>query len=160
MKGGARLLGLFFVGVGGLLLLDQLSKWLVLETLTKVDTQALIEGVLHFTYCENRGAAFGILENQIWFFIVITVLVLFGVGYYMVRYRPTSKWLNGSLLLLTGGALGNFVDRIFRGYVIDFIDFRLIDFAIFNVADCFVVVGACMLAIYMIFSEYKKEKNK
>lgn len=153
-------MGLFFVGVGGLLLLDQLTKWLVLETLTKVDTQALIEGVLHFTYCENRGAAFGILENQIWFFVLITVLVLAGVGYYMVRYRPTSKWLNGSLLLLTGGALGNFVDRIFRGYVIDFIDFRLIDFAIFNVADCFVVVGACMLAIYMIFSEYKKEKNK
>ncbi len=154
------MLGLFFVGIGVLLLIDQLSKWLVLETLTKVDTVALFDGVLHLTYCENRGAAFGILQNQIWFFVFITVLVLVGTGYYMVRYRPQNKWLNVSLLLLVGGALGNFADRIFRGYVVDFIDFRLIDFPIFNVADCFVVIGAFMLAFYLIFSEYNKEKTK
>ncbi len=153
------LLGVFFIGIAVLLAADQITKWIVLEKLTQVETVSLIPNVFHLTYCENRGAAFGILQNQIWIFSVITVTVLLGVIYFMVRYRPKNKWLNVSLILLVGGALGNFIDRIFRGFVVDFLDFRLINFPIFNAADCFVVAGAIMLALYLIFSEYKKEKK-
>lgn len=154
------MLGIFFIGIIALLAVDQLSKWIVLNTLTKVETIPLINGVFHLTYCENRGAAFGILQNKVWVFVIITVAVLAAVIYYMLRYRPKSKWLNFSLILLVGGALGNFADRICRGFVVDFFDFCLINFPIFNVADCFVVVGAVMLAGYLIFSEYHKEKKQ
>ncbi len=154
------MLGVFFVGIAALLLLDQITKWIVLNTLTKVDTVALIDGIFHFTYCENRGAAFGIMQNRVWFFVVITIAVFIAVIWYMIKYKPKNKWLIFSLTLLMGGALGNFVDRIFRGYVVDFLDFRLINFPIFNVADCFVVIGAILLACYMIFSEYEKEKKQ
>lgn len=114
------MLGIFFIGIIALLAVDQLTKWVVLNTLTEMETVPLLNGIFHFTYCENRGAAFGILQNQVWVFIVITVLVLVAVIYYMLRYRPTSKWLNASLILLIGGALGNFADRICRGFVVDF----------------------------------------
>ena len=154
------MLGVFFVGIAALLLLDQLTKRIVLNTLTKVDTVALIDGIFHLTYCENRGAAFGIMQNRVWFFVVVTVAVFVAVIWYMIKYKPKNKWLNFSLTLLMGGALGNFVDRIFRGYVVDFLDFRLINFPIFNVADCFVVIGAILLAYHIIFSEYEKEKKQ
>ena len=154
------MLGVFFVGIAALLLLDQLTKRIVLNTLTKVDTVALIDGIFHLTYCENRGAAFGIMQNRVWFFVVVTVAVFVAVIWYMIKYKPKNKWLNFSLTLLMGGALGNFVDRIFRGYVVDFLDFRLINFPIFNVADCFVVIGAILLACHIIFSEYEKEKKQ
>ena len=154
------MLVVFFVGVILLLAVDQLSKWVVLHTLTGVESFPLINGVFHLTYCENRGAAFGILQNQVWVFVAITIAVLASVIYYMLRVRPKNKWLNISLMLLVGGALGNFIDRIYRGYVVDFFDFCLINFPIFNVADCFVVVGAVMLAVYLIFSEYQKENRK
>lgn len=154
------MLVVFFVGVILLLAVDQLSKWVVLHTLTGVESFPLINGVFHLTYCENRGAAFGILQNQVWVFVAITIAVLAAVIYYMLRVRPKNKWLNISLMLLVGGALGNFIDRIYRGYVVDFFDFCLINFPIFNVADCFVVVGAVMLAVYLIFSEYQKENRK
>ncbi len=154
------MLVVFFVGVILLLAVDQLSKWVVLHTLTGVESFPLINGVFHLTYCENRGAAFGILQNQVWVFVAITIAVLTAVIYYMLRVRPKNKWLNISLMLLVGGALGNFIDRIYRGYVVDFFDFCLINFPIFNVADCFVVVGAVTLAVYLIFSEYQKENRK
>ena len=153
------MLGLFFVGIVVLLAVDQITKLIVLKTLTNVGTMPVLQNVFHLTYCENRGAAFGILQNQTWIFIIITVAVLVAVIYFMVRMRPKNLWLNFSLILLIGGALGNFVDRIFRGFVIDFLDFRIINFPIFNVADCFVVVGAILLGCYIIFSEQKKEKE-
>ena len=154
------MLGVFFIGIAVLLLLDQITKWIVLKTLVSVDTVALIDGVFHLTYCENRGAAFGIMQNQVWFFVIVTIVVLTAVIWYMIKHKPENKWLNYSLTLLIGGALGNFIDRIFRGYVVDFLDFRLINFPIFNVADCFVVAGAILLAFYLIFSEYEKEKKQ
>lgn len=154
------MLGIFFVGIFSLLAIDQLTKWIVLEKLPLGDTVALIEGVFHFTHHRNTGAAWGILDGRIWLLAIVTLVVLVAVIYYMVRYRPKNKWLNASLILLTGGALGNFFDRIFRGFVVDFLDFRLINFPIFNVADCFIVVGAVIFAAYMIFCEYQKEKKQ
>lgn len=154
------MLVLFFIGVILLTAADQFSKWIVLQKLTEYESVPLLKNVFHFTYCENRGAAFGILQNQVWIFVLITVAVLVAVVYYMLRMRPQSKWLRASLMLLLSGALGNLIDRICRGYVVDFLDFCLIHFPIFNVADCFVVIGAIMLAAYLIFSEYRKENRQ
>lgn len=149
------MLSIFFVGIILLVGIDQLTKLLVINTIKSAGTIPLIKDVFHLTYWENRGAAFGILQNQRIFFIVITVAVVLGVCVFMVKKKPESFMLTGSLTLLIGGALGNFLDRLIKGYVVDFLDFRLIDFPIFNAADCFVVVGAVLLAVYLIFMEDK-----
>ncbi len=146
---------LFFIGMILLVGIDQFTKLLVINTIKDVDTVPLIKDVFHLTYWENRGAAFGILQNQRAFFIILTVAVVLGVCLFMIIKKPKSLVLNVSLTLLIGGAIGNFLDRLIKGYVVDFLDFRLIDFPIFNAADCFVVVGAVMLAIYLIFLEDK-----
>ena len=149
------MLSLFFTGMILLVLIDQLTKLLVINTIKGVETLPLINNVFHLTYWENRGAAFGILQNQRVFFIILTVLIVLAVVIFMVVKKPKSLMLNTSLTLLMGGAIGNFIDRAVKGYVVDFLDFRLINFPIFNAADCFVVVGAVLLAVYLIFMEDK-----
>ena len=149
------MLTLFFSGLVLLVLIDQLTKLLVINTIKGAETLPLIEDVFHLTYWENRGAAFGILQNQRVLFIVLTILIVSAVIIFMIAKKPKSLMLNISLTLLMGGAIGNFIDRALKGYVVDFLDFRLINFPIFNAADCFVVVGAVLLAIYLIFMEDK-----
>ena len=85
--------------------------------------------------------------------------MIVGIVFFLVKKRPKNLCLNISLVLLSGGALGNFADRLFRGYVVDFLDFRLIHFPVFNLADCFVVCGAFLLAFYVIFLEGKDKKR-
>ncbi len=150
---------LFFVGAVLLLALDQLSKLAVCEWVQPLGTVPLLENVFHLTYLENRGAAFGILQNRFGLFYIITILVIVGIVFFLVKKRPKNLCLNISLVLLSGGALGNFADRLFRGYVVDFLDFRLIHFPVFNLADCFVVCGAFLLAFYVIFLEGKDKKR-
>ncbi len=151
---------LFFIGVLFEVGLDQLTKVVASGPLQQAGTVPLIPDVFHLTYLENRGAAFGILQDQRWLFAIITVAVVIGVIVFLIRKRPENKMLVVSLTLLTGGAIGNLIDRLARGYVVDLFDFRLINFPIFNVADIFVVVGAFLLAAYLIFIEGKKEKQK
>lgn len=146
---------LFFIGIILLVLIDQLTKLLVINTIKGVETLPLIQDVFHLTYWENRGAAFGILQNQRVFFVVLTILIVLAVVVFMIVKKPKSLMLCTSLTLLMGGAIGNFIDRALKGYVVDFLDFRLINFPIFNAADCFVVVGAVLLAVYLIFMEDK-----
>ncbi len=153
------MLVLYIVGSLLLFALDQLSKFLVCEFIQPVHTIPLWKHVFHLTYLENRGAAFGILQNKFIFFYIITILVLLAILVYIIKKRPQNRCLNISLMLLSGGALGNFVDRLFRGYVVDFLDFRLINFPVFNLADCFVVCGAFLLAAYIIFVEGKSNQE-
>ena len=160
MKEKKRLLALYSIGVILLVLIDQFSKWAVVKNLMPLESIPLWENVFHLTYCENRGAAFGILQNKFGLFYVITALVVIAVTWYMVKKRPASRLLAISLTLLVGGAIGNLIDRIFRGFVVDFFDFCLIGFPIFNPADCFVVCGAVLLAYYVIFIEGKKDPAK
>ena len=150
---------LFFIGAALLVLIDQLTKLAVCQFVQGVATIPLIPDVFHFTYHRNTGAAFGIMQGQFGVFFVVTVLVVAAVVAYVLLKRPKSLWLTLSLTLLTGGALGNFVDRLFRGYVVDFLDFRLIYFPIFNGADCFVVCGAILLMAYVVFVEGKETKK-
>lgn len=152
-----------FVLMGGAIVLDQLSKWLAVVFLKSVDTVPLWEGVLHLTYHENPGAAFGILTEHRWVFMVISTVAIIALCIYLGRFRPKNFWVKLSLGMIVGGGIGNMIDRTFLGYVIDFIDFRLINFAIFNVADSFITVGAGVMMVYLIndlIREMKAEKAK
>ncbi len=144
--------------MAAVVVLDQVTKWLAASFLTKVETVPIIEDVLHLTYLENRGAAFGMLKNNRWVFLVISTVAIIGLIIYLVKYPPKNKWLLWGLSFIVGGGIGNMIDRIWLGYVVDFIDFRLINFAIFNTADSFVCIGAVLVLIYVFFfSEEKKE---
>ena len=139
-------------------ILDQVTKWLAVEFLTKVETVPLIQNVLHLTYLENTGAAFGILKNNRWVFLIISTVAIIALLAYIAKFPPKSKWLGVGLSFIVGGGIGNIIDRVLLGYVVDFIDFRLINFAVFNVADSFVCVGAVLVLIYVFFFSDKKKE--
>jgi signal peptidase II len=120
----------------------------------------LIEGVFHFTYAENRGAAFGMLQNARAFFIVLTIVVLLVLTVYMVKKRRfLGRWLRVALALIYAGALGNLIDRAILGYVRDMFDFRLINFYVFNVADACLTVGASLLILCYVVDEFRQKKR-
>ena len=123
----------------------------------------IIQDVLHLTYVENRGAAFGMLSNHRWVFMVLSTMVMFAIIFVIIKFK---KYFHPLMIVglsfTVGGGIGNMIDRTVLGYVVDFIDFTLIDFAVFNVADSFVTVGAFLLMGYMIWDtvrEFRREKQ-
>ena len=137
-----------------LALADQgLKKWAVAK-LKGHPPMVIIDKHLDLVYVENRGAAFGILENQRWIFIVITVAVICFLIYYIANHHKThSPLVNASLTLILAGAVGNLIDRVIQGYVVDFIFVKfggLYDFPVFNLADVCVVVGWGLLMIALM----------
>ena len=142
-------------------IIDQITKYITLKSLKPIGSIEVLNGILSFTYVENRGAAFGILQNARWLFIIITVLAIAAIIGYVFKVKPTDKTLLASLSLILSGAVGNMIDRIFRGFVVDMIEVTFIDYPVFNFADCCVVVGAILLAVYIIFiyKEPVKEDN-
>ena len=149
--------------IAGVIGLDQLTKWLSVVYLQGEPSFPLWREVLHFTYVENRGMAFGMLANHRWVFMVFSTVSIIALLIYLFRFRPESRWMQVSMAMIIGGGIGNMIDRIFLGYVIDFIDFTLIDFAVFNIADSFVCVGAGMMIVYLIIDlirEIKLERAK
>lgn len=150
---------LWFIIIAAVIALDQYTKYLALTRLVNYDTIPLIENVFHLTFVKNRGAAFGILQNQKWFFIVVTGAIMIGIIYYIYREKPESKLLMISLSMILGGAVGNLIDRVRYSYVVDFFDFTLINFPVFNVADSFVVVGTIFLSYYLLF-KYDAKKDE
>ena len=143
----------YLTGLAGLILLlgfDRLTKSLAVTHLKGQAAIPVIKNVFELQYLENHGAAFGLLQNQRWLLLGFTVLLLGGP--LPNRYLPLR--LTG--IFIGAGALGNMADRLFQGYVVDFLYFRLIDFPIFNVADCYVVVAA-FLAFFLIGFYYKDE---
>ena len=143
---------------------DQLSKWLVVAYLQGKESVYLIKGVLRFTYVENDGAAFGMLDDHRWVFLVLSTVMIIALIYYIVKYKPQSKWVMTSLILIVGGGIGNMIDRLLLVYVIDFIDFCAFPNLwrwVFNIADSAVCVGTFMLSLWLILDtvkEYKREK--
>ncbi len=155
------MLVLYVLGVILLTAIDQLSKWLVCLLIPHKESIIVLKNIFRLTYIRNEGAALGLMQGQLWLFFLITVAVVVAVTVYMVKKRPTQPWLVTSLTLIVGGGIGNFIDRLFRGHVIDFLDFGDLYFPyIFNLADCFVVCGAFLLAAYIIFIEGKGNKAK
>jgi len=134
---------------------DVLTKHFAV-TVFKINELEIIKDVLYFTYVENRGAAFGILKNQRILFLIITILVVGAVIFYIIYKKPQNKLLLTSLGMISGGGIGNLIDRIRLSYVVDFIDVRIINYPVFNVADSFVVVGAVLFIIYIMFYEGKE----
>ena len=139
---------------------DQLTKQLVVNFLDREEPFDVIEGVFRFSYVENRGAAFGMLDDHRWVFMIVSTLAIVGIIFYMWKFCRDSKLLCLGLSLIVGGGIGNMIDRCFRGSVVDFIDVDFIDFYVFNVADMFVCVGCGLMILYIIISEIKEAKAK
>ena len=142
--------------------LDQATKYLSVTLLSDIETYPLIKDILHFTYVENRGAAFGMLSEHRWVFMVISVIGIAALVAWMAITKPKGLWLRTGLSFIIGGGIGNMIDRIFRGYVVDMIDCRFINFYVFNAADSFVCIGCAMVVLALIVEiaqEKKSQKN-
>ncbi len=146
----------------GAVCLDQLTKWLAVIYLEGQPSFPLWKDVLHFTFVKNEGAAFGMLKDHRWVFMLFSTVAIVGIGIYLFGFcRKKTPWMTVPLAMIVGGGIGNMIDRVALGYVIDFIDFTLIDFAVFNVADSFVTVGVFLLMGYLIYDmvlEIRAEK--
>ncbi len=138
----------------GCILIDQFTKILARVFLSGVQTVPLIPGVLHLTFSQNTGAAFSLFTGWNVILLIISAVIIAGLGFglYSLPKHQGFRNLNLAITLIMGGAIGNFIDRLFAGAVTDFIDFRLIGFPIFNVADICVVCGAILAVLYFIRS--------
>lgn len=138
--------------------IDQLTKWLIIKQMDLYEQIQIIEGFFRITSHRNKGAAWGILQDQMLFFYIITVIVVIGVVYYMEKYAKGDRFLSISLSLILGGAIGNFIDRLVRKEVVDFLDFIIFgyDYPIFNIADSALVVGVILFAIVTFIDEKKR----
>ncbi len=144
--------------------LDQLVKYWAVHSLEPKGSMRFIHigdfRILDLTYLENDGAIFGSMSGQRWFLIGFTSLVLIGGIYLMFRFMKRSKVLTSAIALFVAGGIGNIIDRIRLGYVVDMFDIKLFKFAVFNVADIYVTVAFAMLIVYSIFIDPKIEKAK
>ena len=140
-------------------LLDQVTKHLAVVHLKLQRETVLIRGVFELRYLENRGAAFGLFQNRQMFFVCAAVVIFLLIGFFYGRIPGGLKFLPMRIcaVLICAGAVGNLIDRIRYQYVVDFFYFSLIDFPIFNVADCYAVI-ACILFAYLILFFYKEEE--
>ncbi|MRX73327.1 lipoprotein signal peptidase [Bacillus lacus] len=140
---------------------DQLTKWWIIRNFELGEQRTVIEGFLYITSHRNAGAAWGILQGQMWFFYIITVMVIIGIVYYIEKYAKDQRLLGIALGLLLGGAIGNFIDRVFRKEVVDFVNTYIFtyDFPIFNVADAALCVGVGLLLIQMLLEGRKEKEN-
>ncbi|QXM05851.1 signal peptidase II [Crassaminicella indica] len=132
-----------------IVILDQASKVMVQSKFLVNESVPIIKNIFHLTYVQNVGAAFGILKNQKMFFILMTIFVIGGIVLFLHKHKNWHKLVPYSLSLIVGGAIGNLIDRVRLGYVVDFFDFRI--WPVFNIADISIVVGAVLLSYYLIF---------
>lgn len=142
-----------------LIALDQYTKHLAVINLKDRPAVSVIEGIFELKYLENRGAAFGMLQNQKAFFVLIACIILVAICYVLFKMPNKKKyiWLHILLVLIASGAVGNMIDRIRLEYVVDFFYIVLINFPIFNVADIYVSVSCVLLAWFILF--YYKEQD-
>lgn len=158
MKKRYSLLALFIILV---IFIDQISKVLITKNIELYDKIILIPNFFSLTYTKNFGAAFGLLEGKRILFIIMSLLVLAYLIYELIKNKEKKLYLF-SLTLIIGGIIGNFIDRLAFGYVRDFLDFKIFnyDFAVFNFADSFIVIGVIMLIISMILEEFYGNKKR
>ena len=135
---------------------DQGIKLLVMQNLKPVGKVTAIHGFLDFFYLENRGAAFGILQNQRWFFVVLTIIVSAAIIVALFKYNHHEFFSYAASILIIGGGIGNLIDRVFRGFVIDYISISFFS-PIFNFADSCVTVGTVFLIIHILFFAEKNQ---
>lgn len=145
--------------IAGLVAIDQIIKLLVLEHLKPIGSLTLIDGFIQLNYAENTGAAFGSFSGKTTFLSVFTlVIIIFGLVYLLVKKRKVDVEYVCISLIISGG-LGNLIDRVFRGFVVDYIEPLFVDFAIFNFADILVTCSCIVLVIWLIYEIYRDNKN-
>lgn len=160
----------YFLIALAVLVIDQISKWLIVTRMKLHETHSVIGEFFQITSHRNSGAAFSILEGQRWFFVSITIVIAIGLVWYLRKMIKEQKTLLcWALAILLGGALGNFIDRALFGEVVDFLQFHFefsffgkqVDytFAIFNMADTFIFIGVCLLLLDTLI-EWRKEKRE
>lgn len=152
---------LYYIIAFFVILLDQITKWLVVRNMEIGQSITIIDSFLYLTSHRNKGAAWGILQGQMFFFYIITIIVVIGIIYYIQKYAKQEPLLGVALGLMLGGAIGNFIDRLFRKEVVDFINTFIFtyDFPIFNIADASLTIGVTILFIYMLIFEGKQKKE-
>lgn len=138
---------------------DQITKYFASVNLKNADAVGFIPGLVQFRYAENTGMAFSMLSGARWVFILVTVIACVLVLYYLFSDRCKSLWLYWSLGVIVSGGIGNLIDRIKFGYVVDFIEPTFVDFAVFNIADCAVTCGAVSLIAYLIYDMIRDSKQ-
>lgn len=154
-----------YYGIAALVILvDQLTKWWVAANMEIGERIPLIEPYLGLLSHRNRGAAWGMLEGQMWLFAIVTIVVVGGIVYYFQKEGKDEPLFAWSLMLLLGGAIGNFIDRMVRGEVVDFVSVLIpiinYDFPIFNVADASLTAGVVLVIFHLILEEKKNKKDK
>ena len=138
---------------------DQFVKYIVTDYIESHGPKEFLFGLFRLTYVENTGAAFSSFSNSTVVLSVVTSVIIVACIIYLLLKRSKSIFVNISLIMIISGGAGNMIDRITNGFVVDFIEPLFINFAVFNVADCFITVGAFMLAGYELFSGLKKSDN-
>ncbi|GAA6236670.1 signal peptidase II [Apilactobacillus micheneri] len=128
---------------------DQITKYLIATHIAENDVTNLIPGLISFTNLHNNGAAWSILQGQQWLFSLISIVAILVIGYFMYKLR-NKKVYEISLVILLSGIIGNFIDRLFQGYVVDMVQLDFINFPVFNVADSCITIGIIILFIAIL----------
>lgn len=156
----------YYIGVSlfvtlAILILDQVTKAYIAKTMAVGDSYTVIPNFLNITSHRNTGAAWGILSGKMGFFFLVTVVVLALLVFFYIKEAKGNYWMQIAISLLFAGALGNFIDRLLHGEVVDFVDTNIFgyDFPIFNVADSSLTVGVILVLIILLFDN-KKQKEK
>lgn len=151
---------IIFLALSAVLIgLDQFVKSWIVQTLALHTGKYFIKGIVELFYIQNSGAAWGIFAGRMSFFYVVTIIAIAAMLYLMFQERKNSKILMLAYSFILAGAVGNFIDRIRLGYVIDMFRLEFIDFPIFNVADICLTIGVLILFVYLLFVEGKKENS-
>ncbi|MGX7058901.1 signal peptidase II [Vagococcus humatus] len=144
---------IFLLIAVGLVALDQWVKYWIVTHLALGETLFSDNSFLALTHIRNEGAAWSILEGKMWFFTIVTIVVIIGILYYLYQMKHQYNFFTIGLTLMLAGAVGNFIDRLRQGYVVDMFELQFIRFPIFNVADIALTIGVVCVFIYLIMEE-------
>ncbi|MCD7872627.1 MAG: signal peptidase II [Clostridiales bacterium] len=142
-----------------IVIFDQLTKHLAVISLKNNNPFELIKGFVRFNYAENNGMAFSLFSGARWIFVAVTLVVCIAALWYLFSNRCKSLWLYWSIAVVVSGGIGNLIDRALHGYVVDFIEPVFVNFAVFNIADCAVSLGAVSLIACLVLDLFKKENK-
>ena len=145
--------------IGASILVDQIVKIIISSTMSVGETIPVIKDIFHFTYIRNEGAAFGMLSEHRWVFMIISSVAIVAMCIYLFKFCKERMLTRIGIALVIGGGIGNMIDRIFLGYVVDMIECRFIDFYVFNVADSCVCVGAGIVFLGVLLDTIKEIKE-
>lgn len=148
---------IYLIMIPLLFLFDQISKYFTVKFLDEFESVNIIGNLLDFTHIHNTGGPWSIFDDKPYIFIIMTVIIFVAGFLYFRKNKPWHILNKLSICLIAGGALGNFADRLIRGYVVDMIDVNLFNYPVFNVADCFIVIGAVLMCAYILFFSEEKE---